>query len=152
MTMKAAIIREFGDVNALKYEDIDRPRPKPGHILIKVLAAGVNRFDHYLREGTVTRDIPLPHILGSEAVGEVAELGEGVTGFEIGDRIVAVPGYPAKDEDHDFSPMSAAPSFVLAGMGFWGSYAQYMEMPARWVLKDETGLAPAVAFHATTGL
>ncbi len=48
-TMKAAVIREFGDFGVLKYEDIETPTPKPGSILIKVLAAGSNRFEHYVR-------------------------------------------------------------------------------------------------------
>ena len=76
--MKAAVIREFGDVDVLKYEDIATPKPKPGHILIKVLAAGVNRLDHYLREGSVVPELPFPHILGTDAVGEVFEVGAGV--------------------------------------------------------------------------
>ncbi len=140
--MKASIINEFGGVDVLKYEDIATPKPRPGHILIKVLAAGVNRFDHYLREGSVTQEIPFPHILGSEAVGEVAELGEGVVGFEIGDRVVPICNYPTRKEDYDIHPLSAAPSLILIGMGRWGSYAQYMEAPARWVLKDDSGLKP----------
>ena len=45
--MKASVIHEFGGFNVLKYEEIETPAPKPGHIVIKVLAAGVNRFDHY---------------------------------------------------------------------------------------------------------
>ena len=83
--MKAAIIREFGDFEVLKYEDIATPKPKPGHVLIKVLAAGVNRLDHYLREGSVVPELPFPHILGADAAGEVATLGDGANGFEIGD-------------------------------------------------------------------
>ena len=94
--MKAAVIHKFGDIDVLKYEDIETPKPKPGHILIKVLAAGVNRFDHYIREGSVVPELPFPHILGADAAGEVAELGEGVTGFEIGERVVPITGYPFK--------------------------------------------------------
>ncbi len=45
-TMKAAVIREFGDFDVLQYDDVPIPQPKPGHLLIKVLAAGVNRLDH----------------------------------------------------------------------------------------------------------
>ena len=52
-SMKAAVIREFGDFDVFRYEDIEKPKPRPGNILIKVLAAGVNRFDHYIREGSV---------------------------------------------------------------------------------------------------
>ena len=74
--MKASVIHEFGDFDVLKYENIATPEPKPGHVLIKVLAAGVNRLDHYIREGSITQDIPLPHILGADAAGEVAALGD----------------------------------------------------------------------------
>ncbi|KKK53071.1 hypothetical protein LCGC14_3098470, partial [marine sediment metagenome] len=45
--MKAAVIHQFGDPDVLRYEEIATPKPKPGHVLVKVLAAGVNRFDHY---------------------------------------------------------------------------------------------------------
>ena len=71
--MKAAVIREFGDVDVLKVEDIPTPEPKPGHVLIKVLAAGINRLDHYIREGSVVPELPFPHILGIDAAGEVSE-------------------------------------------------------------------------------
>jgi NADPH:quinone reductase-like Zn-dependent oxidoreductase len=140
--MKAAVIHQFGDPDVLKYEEIPTPKPKPGHVLVKVLAAGVNRFDHYLREGSVVPELPFPHILGTDAVGEVAELGEGVTGLKVGERVVVVPGFPLKEEDYGIKPASAAPSFTLPGLGIWGSYAQYMEVPARWLVKDDTGLEP----------
>ncbi len=89
--MKAAVIHEFGDFDALKHEDMERASPKPGHALIKVLAAGVERLDHYIREGSIVPELPFPHILGADAAGEVAELGEGVTGFEIGERVIVAP-------------------------------------------------------------
>ncbi len=50
--MNAAVIHQFGDFGVLNYEDIDTPKPKPGHILVKVLAAGINRLDDYIREGS----------------------------------------------------------------------------------------------------
>jgi NADPH:quinone reductase-like Zn-dependent oxidoreductase len=142
MTMKAAVIHEFGDVDVLKYEDIGKPKPKPGHILIKILAAGINRFDHYIREGSVVPELPFPHILGADATGMVAELGEGVNGFEIGESVIPVPGFPAKEEEYDIRPAGTAPSFTLPGLGMPGSYAQYIEIPAPWVAKDNTGLKP----------
>ena len=141
--MKAAVIHKFGDIDVLKYEDIETPKPKSGHILIKVLAAGVNRFDHYIREGSVVPELPFPHILGADAAGEVAELGEGVTGFEIGERVVPITGYPFDEKDADIHPGSAAPSYGVIGLHRPGAYAQYLEIPARWVLKDDTGLSPA---------
>ncbi len=69
--MKATVIHEFGDFDVLKYEDIETPKPKPSYALIKVLAAGVNRLDHYIREGSIVPELPFPHILGADAAGEV---------------------------------------------------------------------------------
>jgi len=139
--MKAAVINQFGDVDVLKFEDIAVPSPKPGHILIKVLAAGTNRLEHYLREGSVVPEFPFPHILGADAAGEVAKLGQGVEGFDIGERVIPMPGFPTDEKDYDIYPASLAPSFTLPGLGIWGTYAQYIEVPARYTLKDDTGLS-----------
>ncbi len=141
-TMKAAVIHEFGDVDVLKYEDVKRPVARPGHILIKVLAAGVNRLDNYIREGSVVEELPFPHVLGSDAAGEVAELGEGVTRFKIGERVIPMPGFPTEEYEYDVRPAAIAPSFTLPGLGIPGTYAQYVEIPAKWVLKDDTCLEP----------
>ena len=140
--MKASVIHEFGDVDVLKYEEVATPEPQLGNVLVKVLAAGVNRFDHYIREGSVTPELPFPHILGHELAGEVAEVGEGVTGFRIGERVVPITGYPFDEKDADIHPGSAAPSYGVIGLHRPGAYAQYLEIPARWVLKDDTGLSP----------
>ncbi len=140
--MKAAVIREFGDVDVLQYEEIGTPTPQPGHILIKVLAGDVSRLDHYIREGSIAPALPFPHILGGDGAGEVAELGEGVTGFQIGERVIPLPGYPLKDEEQDIRPTISAPSFALPGLHIWGTYAQYMTVPARGVVRDDTGLPP----------
>ncbi len=140
--MKATVIHEFGEVDVFKYEDIETPKPKKGHILIKVLAAGINRLDHYIREGSIVPELPFPHILGADAAGEVAELGEGVSHFEIGERVIVAPGYPQKDEETDIRPTIAAPSFALPGLHISGTYTQYMEVPAYAVVKDDTGLKP----------
>ncbi len=138
--MKAAIIREFGDPTVFTIEEVDTPTPRPGHVLVKILAAGVNRFDHYIREGSVVPDLQFPHILGTDAAGEIAEVGPGVDTLRVGDRVVPMTGYPDDPDDADIHPNSAAPSFGVSGLSRPGSYAQYQEIPARWVVKDETGL------------
>jgi NADPH:quinone reductase-like Zn-dependent oxidoreductase len=140
--MKVTVIKEFGDFDVLKYEDIERPKPRTGHVLIKVLAAGVNRLDHYIREGSIVPELSFPHILGADAAGEIAELGEGVTGFEIGERVIVAPGYPQKQEETNIRPTVVAPSFALPGLHVSGTYTQYMEVPSYAAVKDETGLKP----------
>ena len=140
--MKAALIHEFGDVDVLRYGDLATPNPKPGNVLIKVLAAGINRFDHYIREGSIVPEVPFPHILGADASGEVAQLGEGTNGFEIGARVIPMPGFSQQREEYTIRPAVTAASLTLPGLGIPGTYAQYIEVPAEWVLKDETGLTP----------
>ena len=65
--MRAAVINGFGNVEVLKVEDVAKPRPRQGQVLVKVLAAGINRFDHYIREGTIAPELPFPHVLGTDA-------------------------------------------------------------------------------------
>lgn len=140
--MKASIMRAFGDPGVLALEDVARPEPKAGEVLIRVLASGINRLDHYLREGSVTRDLKLPHVLGSDAAGIIEAIGEGVTKFKPGDRVIPMPGYPLAAADGDFLPMSAAASYAIRGIVEWGAYAQFMTAPEKWVVPDKTGLEP----------
>jgi len=138
--MKAIVINEFGNESVLKQVELETPKPQPGHVLIKILATGLNRFDLYIRAGQVAPELPFPHILGSDAAGEVAELGEGATGFSIGERVIPVPGFAAEAEHKDIRPVTAAPSFALPGLHRSGTYAQYISVPAYAVVKDNTGL------------
>lgn len=140
--MKAAAFRRFGGPEVLEYIDLPTPEPRAGNVVVKVLASGVNRLEHYLREGSVLTDIPLPHVLGSDAAGEIAAVGVGVTQFKTGDRVVPMPGYPLDAKDDGFAPLSAAPSYAIGGIVKWGTYAEYVEVPAKWVLRDDTGLKP----------
>ena len=114
--MRAAVIREFGTPDIFRIEDVATPRPGPGHVLVKILAAGVNRFDQYIREGSVVPELSFPHILGADAAGEIADIGEGVEGFRIGERVVPMTGYPNDEADADIHPNSAAPSFAVSGL------------------------------------
>ncbi len=140
--MKAAVFYNYGDPTVLRLAEVPTPTAQPGHVLIKVLATGVNRLEHYLREGSYTRSLNLPHILGSDAAGEVAAVGSGVIRFQVGERVIPMPGYPLSDADAGFEPLSAAPSYAVAGVLAAGTYAQFVSVPERWVVKDRTGLAP----------
>jgi NADPH:quinone reductase len=65
------------------------PQPRPGQILVKVAMCGVSYVDALVALGRYQVKPPLPHVPGSEIAGTVAEIGEGVTGFAVGDRVVA---------------------------------------------------------------
>ncbi|WP_298540582.1 zinc-binding dehydrogenase [uncultured Aquimarina sp.] len=140
--MKAALIRSFGGYDVFEYTDIETPSPNSGEVIIKILATGVNRIDHYLREGVMMPNIPLPHILGSDAVGEIIEIGSQVSNFNIGDRVIPMPGFPMNIQDHNINPITLAPSYGLLGAGCWGTYAEYVKVPEVFIVKDNTELSP----------
>ena len=139
--MQAITIPAFGDTDVLTFGEVPTPEPKPGHVLVKVDAVGVNYYDTLVRSGAVSRSIPLPHIVGSDVVGHVEKLGAGVANVSLGDRVIVAPGFPSDPAEWHVEPENEAPSYFPTGTHGWGGYAQYMEVPARWVLRDETGLA-----------
>ena len=138
--MKAAIIKQFGEPSIFEYVDVDTPEPKQGEVRLKILATGLNRLDHYLRLGSVNRDLNFPHILGSDAIGLIDKNGSGANRFQLGERVIAMPGYPLDIKDYNFNPMSAAPSYLIRGVAEWGTYAEYMVIPEKWLVRDDTGL------------
>ena len=138
--MKAAVIRAFGAPERIHVEEIATPTAGPGQVLVKVLAAGVNRLDHYVRLGQINPHLSFPHVLGSDAAGEVAATGPGVTRFKVGERVISMPGYPMNPEDARIRPATAAPSYAIPGAHMPGVYAQYTVVPEAWLLRDTTGL------------
>ena len=83
--MRAIEIRATGGPEVLQLAEIPTPEPAAGQVLVRIHAAGVNFIDTYLREGRYPA--PLPMVLGQEAAGVVEKLGEGVTGFAVGDHV-----------------------------------------------------------------
>ena len=139
--MQAATIAHFGDIDVLEFGDVPTPSPKAHHLLVRVEAVGANYYDTLVRSGAVTQSIPLPHVLGSDVVGVIEKLGIGVKGLASGDRVIVAPGFPADPAEWDVTPENEAPSYFPTGTYGWGGYAQYMEVPARWTIRDDTGLA-----------
>ncbi len=90
--MKAIVLHEYGPASNLIYEDFEDPKPAAGEVLVRVSATSVNPADWIVRAGMVKDIIPVafPYIPGCDLAGTVVELGEGVTGFEPGDRVMAV--------------------------------------------------------------
>lgn len=138
--MKAAVIREFGGPEVFRYEDVAQPEPGPGEVVVKVAACGINRYDLYLRLGAVFTDLAFPHVMGADVAGTVAAVGADVTEWHEGDAAIVAPGYPIDPADWEIKPENRAPSFEVTGTHTWGGNAEYIRVPARFVVKDETGL------------
>jgi NADPH:quinone reductase-like Zn-dependent oxidoreductase len=87
--MKAVRLHEFGGPEVLRYEDIPDPVPRKDQVLVRVRACSLNHLDIWVRKGLP--GVKLPHILGSDVAGEIAEVGEYVTGFKAGQRVLLAP-------------------------------------------------------------
>ena len=86
--MKAIICEEFGPLDDLKYGEVADPVPGPGQVLIRAEASGVNYPDGLTVQGLYQAKPDRPFVPGSEVAGEIVALGEGVSRFKVGDRVV----------------------------------------------------------------
>jgi NADPH:quinone reductase-like Zn-dependent oxidoreductase len=87
--MKAVRIHEFGGPEVLRYEDVPDPKPRQDQVLVRVKACALNRVDTWIRKGLP--GVALPRILGADIAGEIAEVGEYVTGLHVGQRVLLAP-------------------------------------------------------------
>jgi alcohol dehydrogenase len=92
--MKAAQFSEYGTADVIKLVDVPTPEAKSGQVLIEVYATSINPIDEKVREGALAKMVPLqlPVTLGTDVAGIVTGIGEGVTGFESGDRVYGMAG------------------------------------------------------------
>jgi NADPH:quinone reductase-like Zn-dependent oxidoreductase len=92
-TMKAVRIHNYGGPEVLRYEDVSRPQPGTGEVLIRIHAAGVNPVDWKIREGYLKDMLPcsLPLIPGWDVSGVVEEAGPGVSRLKKGDEVYGMP-------------------------------------------------------------
>lgn len=87
--MKAVRFHEFGGPEVLKYEDVPDPQLRKDQVLVRVRACALNHLDLWVRKGLP--GVKLPHINGSDIAGEIAEVGEYVTGLSKGQRVIVAP-------------------------------------------------------------
>ncbi|WP_328611281.1 zinc-binding dehydrogenase [Amycolatopsis sp. NBC_00345] len=88
--MKAIELTGFDGIESLKEVEADRPRPGAGEVLVEVRAAGLNYADIETSRGRYPAIKPLPYVMGFEVAGVVAEVGSGVDGVAVGDRVASL--------------------------------------------------------------
>lgn len=147
--MRAVLLDAHGGVENLRLtENLPIPEPGPGQVRVRVRAAALNRVDVWVRNGWPGIRVPLPHILGADAAGEVDLPGAGVTAFKPGDRVVVNPGVGCGQCDLCLSGQdNLCPQFVILGEDVTGTYAEYIVVPARNLLHlpDHVGYNEAAA-------
>ncbi len=90
--MKAVVFEEHGGVEVLQYKEVAQPKVGPNDVLVRVRASGCNYNDVWARRGLPGVKFALPHISGSDAAGEVVDVGSEVADFKAGDEVMIYPG------------------------------------------------------------
>jgi 2-desacetyl-2-hydroxyethyl bacteriochlorophyllide A dehydrogenase len=133
--MKAVLFRAHGGPVNLSYEDLPTPTIGSEDVLIRVKACALNHLDIWIREGNPAYPMPLPHVSGSDAAGIVEQVGNGVEGVMVGQRVFVSPGISCwKCEQCLAGRDNMCRSYGLLGAMTHGSYAEYVKVPFRNVL------------------
>lgn len=152
--MKAVLFHHHGGSEVLEYSDFPTPEPGPGQVLVHLKAAALNRLDLWVRNGWPGIKLEYPHIPGADGAGEVAGLGEGASGWQIGDPVVinsnlgcgqcpaCVAGWDNRCRD-----------WHLLGETVRGTYAEYVAVPVANLyplpadFDPHTAAAAALVYH-----
>jgi NADPH:quinone reductase-like Zn-dependent oxidoreductase len=158
--VKAAIFHEFGGPEVLRYEDVPDPQPRKDQVLVHVKACALNHLDLWVRKGLP--GVKLPHILGSDIAGEIAEVGEYVTSFQVGQRVLLAPLHFCNHCEQCLAGrQNMCREFTVLGNGVDGGDCELIAAPEASVIAipdhlafDEAASVPLVfltAFHMLTG-
>lgn len=128
--MRAVRIEEFGGPEVLVPVEVPDPVAGPGEVLLRIAAAGVNRADALIRSGLYHRAGRPPLIPGVEAAGVVAAVGEGVTGLEVGQRVMALDGINAPGF---YAELAAVRATQVTALPDGVSPAEGATLPVAWL-------------------
>ncbi len=146
--MKALYFDTFGELENLRYGDVPDPVPGPGEVLVRVGACALNYLDIWVRRGWPGLDLEMPHWCGADVAGEIVDLGDGVSGWEVGRRVIVDPGVStAVDEFTRRGEDSLSPGYHILGEQRRGGAAEYIAAPAAnlRVMPDNLSFSDAAA-------
>jgi NADPH:quinone reductase-like Zn-dependent oxidoreductase len=139
--MHAVRIHQHGGPEVLTYEEGPTPEIGAHDVLVRVRACALNHLDVHLRRGIPGLRVPLPHILGADIAGEVAQVGAEVTEWHAGDEVVLNPGVSCgrcqaclAGEDN------LCRDYSILGEHIHGGYAEYVRAPAVNVMPKPASL------------
>nr|WP_147663026.1 zinc-binding dehydrogenase [Candidatus Prometheoarchaeum syntrophicum]QEE16147.1 Acryloyl-coenzyme A reductase [Candidatus Prometheoarchaeum syntrophicum] len=135
--MKAGYIENHGSVENIKIGDVDNPRIGNLDVIIKTKFAALNRLDLFVVQGWPGLNLKMPHILGSDGSGIITEIGPDViTDLHVGDRVLINPGIGCGQCSQCLSGrQNFCAKFSILGENKNGTYAEYVKVPSRNVLK-----------------
>jgi NADPH:quinone reductase-like Zn-dependent oxidoreductase len=130
--MKALYFEEHGELDVVKYGDVPDPKPGSGEVVVKVRACALNFLDIWVRRGWPGLKLEMPHWCGADVSGEIAELGEQVTGWQVGQRVVVDPGVNLFEDEYTRRGQdSVSPGYHVLGEHMRGGAAEYLAISAQ---------------------
>ena len=164
--MKAAVFRDYSQdpTKVVKIEDVEMPKAGAGEVVFRIEAASYNYNDLWALRGEPTK-VPMPHISGSDAAGEVTEVGDNVKKLKVGDRVVSHANMSCRTCEMCTSGREFdCPERRIWGFEsgpLWGGFAQYTRLPEVNVVKLQdnvtftdaaaASMAGMTAWHALVG-
>jgi NADPH2:quinone reductase len=138
--MKAWLLDVFTGIEHLRLAEVPDPAPQAGEVVLEVLYAALNPADRYLAVRQYPAKPPLPHILGRDGIGRVAQLGSGVSGLALGDRRSILRGDVGVNRAGTFAQRVAVPTDNL------------VSVPENWSEQEGAGatLVYLTAYQALT--
>ena len=146
--MKALYFEQHGELDVIKYGDVPDPEPGPGEALIQVRACALNFLDIWVRRGWPGLNLEMPHWCGADVAGEIVGIGPGVTGWQLGQRVVADPGINmSADEFTRRGEDSISSDYHVLGEHLRGGAAEYLKVPVDNIapIPDEKDFVDAAA-------
>ena len=134
--MKAVLFRQHGGPEVLEYAEFPDPALKPGHALVRLRAAALNRMDVMVRNGWPGLKLELPHINGADGAGEVAAVGSGVDDLSVGDHVVINANLGCGECEACLAGRdNLCANWHLLGETVRGTYAELICLPRRQLFR-----------------
>jgi len=145
--MKAVRYAHYGEADVMHSEDVERPHPGVGQVLVHVAGTSFNQFDGALRAGFLQQNMPLelPHTPGIDLAGTVTELGDGVSGLEVGETVIGLLPLNADGAAADYAlapaevltaaptsvPLADAAAIPAVALTAWQALFEHAQLQAR---------------------
>lgn len=144
--MRALLLQKHGGPDELVLGERPRPTPGPGEVLVELRAAALNHLDLFVMRGLPGLELHFPHVGGADGAGVIAQLGDGVSGWQVGEEVIFNPGLWCGECEFCLrGEESLCVHYGILGEHRSGTFAEYVVVPARALARRPAHLSWAEA-------